>query len=208
MILGLGRRAWRMATGLIGLVILAAIFWVGWRYAALGNSQPHYHADFALYINGQREMFAQNFYYEEISACGADHQENPRSRVHLHDQEPGLIHVHDQAATWGHFLANLDWTLGHEILATDDGRHFLDGDNGRLRFILNGQQVRYVANRTISDQDILLIDFGNDSDQILQTRYDQIIPQASTANLEPDPASCGSGGQAQGWDRLKESFGL
>lgn len=55
-----------IAIALAAGFLLGAIWLVALRYVTYKNDAVHYHANFALYINGQREEFKSFTYYEEI----------------------------------------------------------------------------------------------------------------------------------------------
>ena len=169
----------------------------------------HYHANFHLYIQGERELFESVLFYEETSACSANSQKTPKSRVHMHDNKAHLIHIHDQAVTYSHFFGNLGFALTDKVLQTHT-QVYNHKQQGELRFILNGKQVQTLANRVIKNQDVVLIDFGNDPLDVLQERYRQIEVDAAQANNQQDPASCLGGGEASlSWyQRILQSWGL
>jgi hypothetical protein len=187
---------------LIGGVVLGGI-----RFATVRNTHTHYHANFALFINGQRDEFKLPTYYEEVQACGAD-ENNPRNRVHMHNQESYDVHVHDKGATWGHFFANLGYTLGDGMVATSS-KVYVDGQDGnKLQFILNGKPEINIANRVVGNEDVLLVAYGTEDSAALQKEYKTIQHDAREHNAKPDPAAC-SGSQALTWqDRLKAALGL
>ncbi len=171
-------------------VVVGLLLFFGLRFAFVKSDAVHYHANFALYVNGVRDEFKGPGYYEEVQACSADHQDDPKSRVHMHNQENALVHVHDHAATWGALFANLGYTLGDTTLVTNQGT-YLSNEDGHLTFILNGNPVTNVANRVIGNEDVLLINFGNQDNTSLQKEYDAIPRTAHKENQEKDPASCG-----------------
>ena len=73
------------------------------RFATVDAVVTHYHANFALYVNGVRDEFKSPTFYEEISSCTTTHHDDPKSRTHMHGSEFDTIHVHDDGVTWGHF---------------------------------------------------------------------------------------------------------
>ena len=188
------------------LLVLGFLIWLfGWRLVAL-NQPTHYHANFQIYLQGQRLDFASANYYLEKSACLDRHQKNPLSRAHLHDQKPTLAHIHDQGVTWSHLLSNLGFSLSDQSLITPQGI-YINGLNGQLKFILNGRSVYFVADQVIKDQDVLLINFGQESKAVLESRWRQIPQTAAAANQNPDPSSCGQS-TTNGWQFLLQVFGL
>ncbi len=202
-----GRRLARLST-LIGFI--AGVVWLlGMRVLLFNPPITHYHANFAIYINGERLNLDDPNFYEEISSCSTTNTMEPKSRVHLHEQNAHLIHIHDDAATWGHLFANLGMTLGNTVLKTRDALFIDDQANKQLVFMLNGEIVPTIANRTIESEDVLLISYGDArtvSD--LQPWYDAIPRDAAVSNTRPDPSSC-SGPSSYSWrDRVKKSLDI
>ncbi len=193
--------------GLIGLVV-GGLLMVTVRAATVSSHNVHYHANFALYINGRREQFKSFTYYEEIQACTSQASQDPRTRVHLHDNVNDVIHVHDAAVTWGDFFANLGFTLGDKVLATRN-RVYVDGDHGtKLNFILNGQPVTNLADKVIGSEDRLLIDYGQTKPAVLAQRFKAVASTAHTYNQQNDPASCSGSHKLTLADRLKAGLGF
>ncbi|MYB39883.1 hypothetical protein F4X86_01130 [Candidatus Saccharibacteria bacterium] len=168
----------------------------------------HYHADFMIHIHGQPQTLDNFSFYEETSACGSQYRDDPVSRVHLHDNVNHVIHVHDRASTYGHLMANLGFSLSGSVLQTRQ-EVYVDGQGGQLRFILNGEEAYDVANRTIGDQDVLLIDFSNDGIDELHRRYAAIPRGAAEANELQDPAACAGDGERESFfQQVKDAFTL
>lgn len=199
----------------IVLVLLAFMLGFIWaislRFVLVDNDAVHYHADFAIYIDGERDMLDNFTFYEEIAACSAAYSSNPASRVHLHDSVPTLAHVHDNASTWSHLLDNLNYTLSNDLIVTDKGVFTEDEDGKELRFILNGKITRGVANKAIASEDVLLIDYSNDTEDVLQDRYSEVVGLAMSAeaNTKPDPATCSGSTTTETFsERLKRTLGI
>ena len=107
----------------------------------------------------------------------------------------------------GALFANLGYTLGNKVVTTDNGV-FVDGQEGKLHFHLNGESVDVIANKVIENEDTLLIDFGSDSDEVMKSHYDSIENKAREHNLEDDPATC-SGEEAESFtQRLRRTLGI
>jgi len=187
---------------LVGALTLVVI-----RFATYKTDTVHYHANFALYVNGVRDDFKGPGFYEEVQACGSDEAFNPKARVHMHDQINYVTHVHDKGVTWGHFFANLGYTLGNSVLKTDEGVLVHD-QGGDLRFYLNGTEVKDLSNRAIRSEDVLLVNYGNETDEELKTRYDAIPKDAGEYNQKNDPSTCAGSKEATYWERLKQAIGF
>lgn len=187
---------------LVALIATTAI-----RYALIKDTAVHYHANFALYINGQEDPFKSFTFYEEIAACDTHELDNPKPKAHMHDQNAHLVHVHAHGMTWGYFFTNLGYTLGDNLIKTDNGVFIAGDDGNQLTFYLNGQKVDHIAGSVIKSEDVLLINYGKDSDATLKQRYDSIPRDAHKANLTKDPAACSGGAELTTWNRLKQALG-
>lgn len=196
----------KILLSLLAGFVIGALWLVAVRFVLIKDDTVHYHANFALYINGEREEFESPLYFEEVQSCTEDSQQDPKGRAHLHNQENSIVHIHDHAATWGHFMANLGYGLSNNSLNSDKGVVHVDGQHGNLRFVLNGEVVDTVANRVIGDSDVLLISFGTEEDQKLMEYFDAIPTDAHQYNDELDPAGCSGSEPLTFWTRLKKSF--
>lgn len=193
------------------IFVLGFMSAVAVRFILVDRHETHYHANFALYINGQKEDFNNFNYYEEISSCSSADHGSPKSRVHMHNKENSVIHVHDDGVTWSHFFNNLGFTLSDKALITKDKIYIPEettDSSAKLRFILNGKLVNFVSNETIKSKDALLIDYSKDTDEELQKRYEAIIKNAQEYNSKQDPNTCAGGGTEKFSDRLKRTLGV
>src|SRR4051794_34250581 len=92
--------------------ILGALVLLGIRFFSYSPEHVHYHANFAVYLNGAREEFKGSQYYQEVNVCSADGNISlPQQRTHMHENINSVIHVHDHAVTWGQFFNNLGWSV-------------------------------------------------------------------------------------------------
>ncbi len=189
-----------------GSVLLGMLIVTGWRFVAFKSDEVHYHANFALYLNGKRDEFKSFAFYEEVQACVDSNSDSPKTRVHMHDRNNGLIHAHETGMTWGYFFANLGYTLGDAVVATGSGSYVDGQDNAKLSFVLNGTPVTSIAGKIIKTEDRLLINYGNDDKKTLEQRYNTVPTDARKANTEHDPSTCSGGHELNFWDRLKKSF--
>jgi hypothetical protein len=172
------------------------------------HEHVHFHANFAMVVDGQRFDFSPPRYMQDVAACQADPARiAPEQRVHLHNSDPDVVHVHHAGVTWGHFLTNLGFGTGDGYLVTDDGTwHRTEGER-TLRFVMNGHPVPDVHNRLIRPGDRLLISHGpEDAEEVVEQHFSQVASNAPAFDTLPDPAGC-SGPQQQPWsDRIKQAF--
>lgn len=191
-----------LAVGILSgaLIIIAAHFFT------IQQKSVHYHANFGLYVNGKRDEFKSFTFYEEVASCGGNDTMNPKIRTHMHNKVNYVVHVHDEAATWGHFFANLGYTLGDSVLKTDEGVFTeSEGSENVLSFLLNGKPIETVANKTIGDKDVLLVSFGDETDSDLQKQYKTIKADAGKYDESADPAACTGTKSLTVWEKLQQS---
>lgn len=169
----------------------------------------HHHANVAVFLQGERFDFSADRYMEDVASCYGGDGSNPRDRVHFHENNPDVVHVHAPGSTWGHLFQNLGWSLGGDHLITDDGRRFFHGEGGELVFVLNGLPVDRVEDRLVGSGDRLLVSFTDAPlEAVVQEEFPQVAADAPEYNLRPDPATCsGSGHEDHGpLDRLRRGF--
>lgn len=184
---------------------LTLLLFFGLRFVFLQKYEVHYHANFAVFINGERLPFDKFTFYEEVEACGGNGIDSPKIRAHMHDQKNHVVHVHDNGATWGHFFANLSYVLGNDFIQTDGGLHIEDETNN-LTFLLNGEETSTVFNRTIGNEDVLLISYGSESEDQLRGQFNQIERDAAVYNEQDDPSACSGGKPFTVAERFKQAL--
>jgi hypothetical protein len=194
---------------LLGLGILSGALLMGAiRYV---NLEPpphvHFHANWALFADGQRVDLTADRYMEDVAQCMADPaNQRPEDRVHMHNGDADVIHVHDAGATWGHFLANLGMGIGDDYIEIGDARMAND-EAKSLKFVLNGNRIRSLRNLTIVNRDRLLISFGSEPvETVISTQFPQVAENAETMNTHPDPASCSGNVEETTSERLRRAF--
>jgi hypothetical protein len=177
------------------------------RAANYKEEYTHYHANFAVFVDGNRVEFNDKKYSEETILCSVDKNLSPKQRVHLHEQNQDVVHVHHDAVTWGHFFMNIGFNIGDSYLIDDKNRIFQKSSEKPLFFILNGKVVDSIYNRKIGDQDRLLVNFGiENQDEILKRSEETVLSNASEYNAKNDPASCGGHQTPSFIERLKKSI--
>lgn len=190
-------------------LVLGALAILAIRYFTYSPPQVHYHANFAVYINGQREAFKGPQYYQEVAVCTTSGITLPQQRAHMHDNINDVIHVHDHAVTWDQFFENLGWYVGPDFVQTADGTMYKADDTNKLHILLNGQDytdLTPITNMLIKDRDRLLISYGNIDDATLQQEYKTVPSTAKHYDESQDPASCAGSEKVTASDRLHHLF--
>jgi hypothetical protein len=191
------------------LAFLAGVLALGLARLAFAPLAPatHHHANWAVFVDGERLDLSDDRYMEEISACTAsDEGILPSQRIHMHENNDHIVHVHHEGATWGALMANLGMALGDDYLYTADGDRYEAGDGYRLVFVLNGIQVPSVHNRVVQSADRLLISYTRDPEGALNREYPLVPDDAAEYNERMDPASCAGHGDLPFLTRLRLAF--
>lgn len=166
---------------------------------------PHFHANFAIVVDGQRVDLSGNEYMEEVSACrGIAGNVAPQERAHLHNNDPDVAHVHHDGVTWGHLLANLGFGLGDRYLSTRGDRLLAEGGGKTLKLVLNGRPEISVRNRLIRSGDRLLVSYGAEGEaEVVRRQFPAVADNAEEFNRRPDPAGCSGAHQPTLWERIR-----
>jgi hypothetical protein len=191
-----------MAYGLF----LGAVLILGIRFITYSPPhQTHYHANFAVYLNGEREQFKGGQYYEEVAVCNLHDTMTPKMRTHMHNEENGVVHVHDDGVTWGQFFENLGWIVGPDFIRTPE-RLYMADDAKKLHIVLNGDNLTglsSITNEVIGDTDRLLVSYGDVDENTLDKQFDSVLSNAGEYNNRPDPAACSGDHDVTFSDRLE-----
>ncbi len=193
----------------LGLFLSGAILLIGLRFVFMSSDHAtHLHANFAVFLDGERLDLTDDRYMEDVEGCKPSFVAlQPEERVHMHNNEDVVAHIHDEGVTWGHFFSNIGFTLSDSAFVNDEGVIYTQNGNKSLKFVLNGQQVDSVANRLMGTEDQLLISYGSESlDEILQSQFAQVEDNASYHNEHPDPGSCSGEIELDWWTKLKKAI--
>ncbi len=204
--IGIVRSKWFLA---VSGVILGIVIVLGIRFATYHVDSIHYHANFAVYLNGTQEEFKGPQYYTEAEMCTLDTAIQPSQRAHMHDNINNVVHVEDHAVTWGHFFTNLGWTISSTFIATPDGTIYKKNEIADIRILLNGQDYTNfgdIQNKVINDNDRLLVSFGDETTATLTKQYDSVPSTAAKYDAASDPASCSSNHETTIQDRFNHMF--
>ena len=199
---------------------MSKVLWVGMALGAFGlgaarflwvppQEATHFHANWAIYVDGERLDLSDQRYMEEVSSCYAvDGGVTPQARIHLHEGNHDVVHIHHLGTTWGHLAGNLGIGLGQGHLILNDGTRIFDGEEGRFTYILNGRALTSAHNELVASEDRLLISYGSESlDELGTGRIGEVATTAGEYNTREDPATCsGSGEPLSVWGRLKLAF--
>lgn len=176
------------------------------RYINYKDTSVHHHANFAVYLNDKHFDLSGDQYMEEVASCTLDEEVQPKQRVHMHNNNGDLVHVHDHGVTWGHLFQNINWSIAKEYVIDDDATMYQVDESSKLHYILNGIEVSSVTNALIRSEDTLLIYHGTADIKDIMDRYHEIGHTAHEANSKPDPASCAGPRNLNFVERLKKAL--
>lgn len=192
----------QLLAGLISAIAGVLLFGLV-RFLFQPDMHIHYHANFAVFINGQRQEFKGPQFYQEIASC--NDSANPQGRVHMHDNIGHVVHVHDKLVTWGNFFNILGWSLSDRALF-DGTKSYVDGQDNELHFMLNGKPAISIANEVIGNEDRLLVSYGNETPEQLQQQFSALENDAHEYNLRKDPSACKGPEELSSWTRLQRAY--
>lgn len=187
---------------LIGIVLGFLVFAVLRFFTYQPPKHTHYHANWNVWVNDQQETFNDPSFYQEVASCSVHDEADIKHRAHLHDEVYDVVHVHAEGVTWGQFMENINSAAQPGYLRIHNSI-YENSDGNKVTYVLNGKQLDSLNGLIIGDQDKLLINYGNDTPEVIQQRYESIQNKAKTADETKDPAACqGDEGNSLG-DRFK-----
>lgn len=155
---------------LVGLVLGFGILYVGVQ-SEVGTSEGdfHEHADFAVVVDGVKLDFSGAKYmhaepcaveglkiFPEALAHGSSLELS--DKVHMHNFNGNVVHVHEEGITWHDFFDSLGLDIADRI--TQEGK-MLGSEGGQVTFVLNGEQKdSTVLDLEIRDGNALLVSYG------------------------------------------------
>ena len=171
----------------LSVCIILGIFLVGYIYSWLKYISPHYHANFAMYIDGERVDFSGDEFMEDVAWCWLSELMFPKHRAHLHSNNQDTIHVHAEGVSWGHFFANNGVIFNDNIISLRDWEEILWVDeNNKISFLLNGELIINPFNDLIKSKDQLIISYWSS-----QNIWDLFVSDnAGEYNSKYDPGTC------------------
>lgn len=181
---------------------LKFIFFSTLLFAACGKEEPalnpdpnHTHADFAVWIDGEKIGFSEGKYMWGTPEYMSPEVMDPH--VHLHDQNGSVIHRHRPGLRLSDFFA----TIGFGASSRPEGGMCLVDDSrngpclsGRMRLFVNGKEVVMdsVFDYIFNDIDqILLTDATDDAavnHQLLQLTDDACLYSKTCPERGDPPA--------------------
>lgn len=211
----LGPKQWMPIIGILSLAIIGLavmlVLNIGDdndepnRATGPGRVPSHVHADYALYIRGERFDFNRP---EFISTL--ENQVNPN--VHVHEPRVDVAHVHTSLTKWDEFFSSLGFSLtdpsfpgvtGNSVCLTlPGGVELCNNDTDTWKFVVNGVPVDGISNVIIGDLSRVLFSYGPETpEQVMASQFPEVTDQACIpselclARVDPnEPEEICSGG--------------
>ena len=147
-----------------------------------GRVPTHIHADFALYIRGER------FDFNRPEFITGDEQQ-VSGNVHIHDPRYYAAHLHTTLTKWDEFFSSLGFSLtdpsfpgveGSNVCMTlPGGVKLCNNDTDTWKFIANGVPVDGLSNVIIGDLSRVLFSYGPETiEQVMADQFPQVTNQA------------------------------
>ncbi len=118
-------------------------------------------ASFLIFTNGTKRDFSDSRYH------------NLNKDVYIAPGNPTTVNA-KSAVTWGDFFETLPMSLSSECLVTGTGQSFCSGNEGELKFFINGTENEDFLNIQINNGDKALITFGSLTETQIQNQLSQI----------------------------------
>ncbi|MBI4170907.1 MAG: hypothetical protein HY514_04380 [Candidatus Aenigmarchaeota archaeon] len=129
----------------------------------IATKEIHEHADFAVYINGEKLNFSQDKYMHHETAeeeKSEKHGQQEDEKAHMHDNVGWIAHKHAADATWGIFFRNINITFNSACFVFE-GSSYCSNETHNLRMFVNGREDFEFGGKKINDLDRVLITFDN-----------------------------------------------
>lgn len=118
------------------------------------GEKVHEHADFAVYLNGEKFDFTKAKYQSSDT--------NPLDPdAHLHDGNGDVTHKHRKGITLGYFFDTLGMKFDNQCFTTDDGTQYCNTADKKLTMYVNGKENTQFGNYEFTDLDRILITYGD-----------------------------------------------
>lgn len=145
------------------------------------EDDTHYHVGFRIYSNNELQDFS-SFRYMHFSPCSQEEEaadehdsDDPKDRIHLHNNVGNVAHVHADDVTWYELFES----LGIESMISDN-----------VIFIENGEKINALLDTIPDEYDSVIFSF--DSDVSIENLIDVEVSNAEILEAEADVENCGS----------------
>ena len=131
-------------------------------FGALGSA--HEHAAFLVKIDGTNIDFSQPKYQLQSDF------------IHVEDAVGKTLHRHANGVTFNDFLQSVNMNIDTEnnCFVGDDGVQYCSNPDKQLRTFLNGEETNLLSERVITDNDRILVLYGNETQDQVNQALDEL----------------------------------
>jgi hypothetical protein len=97
--------------------------------------------------------------------------------IHFEGNDGTTIHKHATGVTLGYLFETLGLGLDDQCYEFQDGRSFCTNEDYSLKFFINGQQVDSVINYETADDDKILITYGAETPEEIESQLLELEAQ-------------------------------
>lgn len=119
----------------------------GQNFGALGSE--HVHAAFAAKINGEKLDFSQEKYQVQSQY------------IHVENNDGNTLHRHATGVPVGEFFASLGMNVSDSCFTLENKTSYCNNGDANLEFYVNGNKTNSIANYVFTEDDRILIVYGN-----------------------------------------------
>src|SRR3989338_5565935 len=158
------------------------------------NPDPnHTHADFAIYIEGEKMDFTDPKYMSGLSTDDTTHDEEEEYHhpyLHLHDEIGHVIHSHKPELMIGDFLKSIGFAMTEQCLTLDTKVMICPEEAKHWEMYVNGGELPFDPTYVFTDMDKILLTYGSDAEEVkreLQEMTDDACKYSKTCPWKGDP---------------------
>ena len=126
----------------------------------------HIHASLLVRIFGDKFDFSLPAYQVK------------NSWIHFEGRDGTTIHMHSTGVKLGYLFESLGISLTDDCYIFPDQREFCTNENYSLKFYINNIQTDTIKNYVISDNDRILISYGNENESAINEQLIELQSQA------------------------------
>lgn len=126
----------------------------------------HEHASLLVKIFGDKFDFSAPSYQVKSSW------------IHFEGRDGNTIHRHSSGVTLGYLFESLGIGLTDKCYNFPDGRQFCTNDDYSIKFFINHDQVPDIREYVISEDDRILISYGNENSTQIEQQLEELNSQS------------------------------
>lgn len=162
-------------------VLLSACVWNYGDIRAAENPDPnHTHADFAMYVHGEKIDFSDNAYMSGLSTDDNTHDEEHEyhhEHLHLHDGVGHVIHRHKPGLSLSEFFASIGFELTYDCVVMAENGLVCNDEGIEWKMVMNGEPTAWSPDYVFEDLDQILMSYGA-TDEQLAAQWEEMTDDA------------------------------